>query len=791
MPDKDYITETGTSNSGSFNPPRINREYNKIQRAKVSPFMPVPVVEEFDRQLTYFLGDGKLNSDQLIFIDDKPSAIVKTNPPLVLFAFIAAKEAIAIVDISVKFDGSDVSEEVTYSKATRNDRNADCYVGHYKPKRFVDPRNQHQVDISISSEKTNSINRSESFFVDDVDFINIEDVAFTIDTVTSEPKMSELFVRIDNSSNLGLEDKQFDLNNWQIAYQNESSFPQIQSIERKPGYGKNTLIITLSKNVESEKNLNVVFKPFDGVETKPFDLYSPRQKITRGGGVSRKAAATCDVCTGRFTGDVEYSPSETCDDDYSEFTIFADCPPTPSCHHSFNEGDKDKIFYDYYVADPNDPDYTEAVYYRDRDFHTGTARPETFGGGRGSTCHIGTEFTCFEYYNHDYKSLWEMKGDMEPFGGPPICYGLDYKEVNMPRADSEKPQFISCKITPEPYPAGPGYPPCASGCQDCRDEIKYYLEFTTEDNHCDWGAFKIFIAYNDGRFLDMTNDFEEWAYDWNPSHTINEWKIYITDPNIFQCADYMKIIQEDKTGNWNSAKIWKGGNTDLNQLPYPTSVTLKFEPRPGPNPYPTPNTHEGFLRQYVNLAAFPENDPNIQVCDAYPYTPAENSEIIYFEVEVIPHISGIEVEIKYEDPSFDEGVNLPPTNKKFIEFPVDEYYSNNNPDLLTKRYYLLWGEHEAYGHDRVTYGDNWNYYPGNNAGIGDIEPPIPIGDDPIIQYDELSHPRATPNFSTFRPDSGTPSLKLYTNKYGKAGVWFNTKKHGGDNFRIKVGKKMW
>jgi hypothetical protein len=210
---------------------------------------------------------------------------------------------------------------------------------------------------------------------------------------------------------------------------------------------------------------------------------------------------------------------------------------------------------------------------------------------------------------------------------------------------------------------------------------------------------------------------------------------------------------------------------------------------------PEPTPEQKVVKQYVNLERQDVSPSPHLVCWPEKIQPANHGKYIYIEAAVDPPIPNVAVTIKYEDPQFNYGDssdpmagNQPPTNQMGAG-----YSASSNPDLLQKEQNLLWGSHKAYGHDRVYYGDNYNYCPGYDDYVGFVMPPIPDG-DPILEYPDESNPRVPLNFTKWQGgvfESWTPEIDVYTNIHGRAAVLFYTGGHGGDNFKFKAYKKLW
>ena len=103
---------------------------------------------------------------------------------------------------------------------------------------------------------------------------------------------------------------------------------------------------------------------------------------------------------------------------------------------------------------------------------------------------------------------------------------------------------------------------------------------------------------------------------------------------------------------------------------------------------------------------------------------------------------------------------------------------------------MTWSQHDPYGNDGRTLGDNWNYYLKAGDSIQNYSVPWC---DPILS----DYQPKTPCFP--KPDcvlpAGQSCTDLYcqsgyiyvtTNIHGKRGLYFNTMSHGGDDFKFKA-----
>jgi hypothetical protein len=553
--------------------------------------------------------------------------------------------------------------------------------------------------------------------------------------------------------------------------------------------------IKFSTDIDFSKIASVKLHPSDGIYSNMITIAPPPGHVDRGGGAYRKTAydppyPDCQTCIEdqfgqryKFTGS-QVQEAQGCQNNH-HIHVDSYCPP-PACGPGIVECKRvtDYNFGNNYIAN-----CTEA--------------PQN-GISSGLFCTgVGTCSNIDRYYPHDsdYEVYFDMLANPYPHYEYCLVDSIGPLVANSDKVAPTVEAYFETVIECAPGHCGP--PNCDDpSCTDCEKWTTYILNVDAADNKCILGDMYFYI-YFPGYVYPVT--FTPLSTQFNENHNQVHREFRVNNPNIFACAEEMKIIAKDKKGNWNCKEIEAMDKEqcppyyDGSTLPYPCALSLTFDSR---------RPIGSFEKQYVNLNSKFEETMDQEVCayrlvdDQANGFAVNHGPLIYMEVATFPPLGGIDIDVEYFDPLFVEQSTITPTNTRSIfhygdcddhENLQDGYSESNNHGLTAEGWHELWSSHAPYGMDGRTFGDNWNYFPGY------------IDDYDIPECDPIrNHLPQTPCFWNCVGPEGINCVNLFcyagvissmhlvppgTNIHGKFGVYFDTKGHGGDNFRFKASGK--
>jgi len=774
IPSGDYVPQPGVSDSIYFDSSDGIRDAHSDSHPQVTPVMDVKLLNEMNDELASRIGRDMLPQDQLILLHVKPLSISETNPPTIRFAFVTPPDTISPDDISVILDGENISGYVKYSLASRNNRKADFFLGSYKPSGFMNPIIQHSLDISITPQLGNSLSKHVNFNVPQPGGFRISRIGFPMDNDTKEIYFNRLRVTIYSEDDVAYNKSVLDKTSWTVTNKSEKNLPEFTSVEPD---GKDAFILNFSKNFESFSKLDISFSPADGITTENYEVLAPYISKERGGDVYRKGAADCPPgCEGSLSPEWIEREVEGCEDNHT-WIIHADCPdPITECYSQIRDQQTTVLYQfnnssEYYLTKANSCE-------------VGVVTPIT----QTDVGYYECDFAHVNLNRHvdSSKDVWADYVIMGyNYGAPETCGEISNHSIVNITSDVTCPTIDSALFRPDDDTA----PDCTT---QCCEMVKYQLVIKATDDKCfDDPNTQLIVFYNDGshRYVNPHFISEEMTNENKSMKQIFEFD----SPNVFACATKLKVIVHDKKGNWSSVEL--GPQTEdyieTNKMPYPHTLELSFGERPNPNPE---NAND--QRQYVNLERNFETEIDPIVCVRKIDHPDHGPQI-YTEVTVIPPIFGVTVLVEYEDPEFRTGGNYSPTNKVDDPFDIDttKFTPTYNGSMTLEEFKLLWGKHPPYPFwekDGRTLGDNYNFFytttnQMNHPGIPDWDPIKYFPHNPDIPCFEKPDCTGMPdiyNCTDYYCSEG--QIFLHTTISGKFAVYLNSKKHGGDNFKIKA-----
>ncbi|MFH1514256.1 MAG: hypothetical protein ABIG42_02225, partial [bacterium] len=276
------------------------RIINSTEHPQVTPVMTGKSMSDMDEKLSDIIGRDTLLQDQLIFLYAKPEDTIETNPPLMNFSFVTPPNTVSPDDITVMMDGKDISRLVNYSLVNKNKRNADFFIGAYKPSIYLNPQKQHQFDIKIAPITGNTLHKHYDFNVPHPENLKVQFAGFERDETSNMIQLDKLKVSISAPGDVNFIDRLLDVNSWIVTNKGENPIPAIESISRK----RNTIfIIHFSQKVKPLSKFDITFSPSTGVIADAFEVLTPYIPVDRGGGFfQRKGTSNCPPgCVGTIT----------------------------------------------------------------------------------------------------------------------------------------------------------------------------------------------------------------------------------------------------------------------------------------------------------------------------------------------------------------------------------------------------------------------------------------------------------------------------------------------------------
>lgn len=575
MPDGEYTPDTVSEDTLFIDPTENTRQGESTFHPQVSPFMAEDDFFELDNKLISELGDIELPAGQIQLLFCEPQGNAKTNPPLLRFGFVTPKDVFNPEDTVISFDSENISGKVRYSKYYHQGRKADYYLATYMPDMYVNPLIQHSFDIQITPQEGLQLQKHVGFDVQSDDNLRVIAANFEADEIKGIFILDKLQVLIQYPALINMDDRLLDPDRWSIEYSEPGFPPAVNSIKRI--YDK-VYEISFLDEFQISKFVNLYFRPNDGIKSNTFKLKVPERIIKRGGGVVRKVASDLPDCSACQYDDQDREFKLTLHEAHSAIdcetmhyiTVYAYCPPS-NCSPGIRDGVRYTGYWfwnNYYTADSdNGHGY---VYY---------SPPAGV-----STC---DGFSQFYDANFDIRAFYEMVAIVVPWEGYCLVDELKpepnwielFSDTVIPVIDEGATRFSieeRCQNPP---------------CTDCEKEIAYILTVKATDNNCVIAEPDLLVKFNNGEWRDITPGYSPGQSD---PHMFE--KRFLIDPNIFACADFLKIIVHDQKGNWSSDKL---EDLDVNdstfmprKLPYPTKLFLDFDSR-----LPAGNDQ----RQYVNL----------------------------------------------------------------------------------------------------------------------------------------------------------------------------------------------
>ena len=659
------------------------------------------------------------------------------------------------------------------------------YVGFYQPENYLNPANQHNLNIRFNPLIGDRLQKDMSFTVDFKDNLEVVKSLFAWDKSKKAVMMNKLLVFTNIPQNIKIKSRLLDPAKWDLKYDDGKELPAVSNIESPAA---NYFIITFSKDVEPEKKIGINFSPADGINSKRGEITSPKDVTERSGDVVRKAAYACEGCEGTITPE-NIHEAEICED-WHTWTLICECPE--SCYAMM-------------VEIGTLTSYSYANNYMVDDSETGTPFYTSYDGTTGTSCY-GYIFCHIPYFN-DWRANYFMIG----FDPPSDCGKISNEasvtvmsDIEPPVIDEYETAFSEViKCNPINCLLGCNSPTCG----DCEKWKDYVLTVSAHDNKCiNSSNIYFYIHYSNGTYIPIPFNPIPFHNDYYGEQSFK--RSFTVDPNIFACADFLKIIVHDRKGNWSSLYRWPTPPDTINfdpiHLPYPWKVEISYDERLPQTP------GGGGYRQYVNLDSQLEQEMDQELC-AYrliqdsPYTlnqrDVNHGEYVFLKVEVKPNIFGIPVLIEYGDPLFNPPSKDPTNKRAYPQNPQDSNYCvdilpdgkcspSNNCDQTAIGNHILWSRHTPYKPDDIkVLGDNWNYYYDYPSDLTtyNVPPCDPIWrqglpDSPCFLKCYVPYPLyCTNNYCS----PGMIANKT-TNYHGKVAVYFDTKKHGGDNFYFKA-----
>jgi len=782
LPSGDYVPESSSDDTLFLDPSDNTRQNESYFHTQVSPIMAEDVFFELDDKLTSIIGDGELPQEQLHLLFSEPDGLAQSNPPLLRFGFVTPKGVFNPDDITVSMDSENISDKIRYSVYDHKGRKATYCLATYMPDMYLDSQNQHSFDISITPQKGNQLQKQINFGVENDDNLRVIHADFATDKTEKFFQLNKLMVLIQYSKSVKLGDRLLKPDRWTIEYADSGLTPVVNSINK---LSDRVYAISFAEEFEISKSVNISFSPTDGVESNTFDFDVPRRPITRGGSVVRTAQSSlpdCITCQNDgqgtdygFTDHIAHSAVEC--EDLHYLTVNTYCPP-PSCDPGIRTGTR-YTYYSFiksYYTEPSDNGWGY-VY---------TSPPSNVGVCGG----INRVY----YFAADIRVQFEMVAIDDPLQGYCLIdesqeFTLD-SDTAVPEIDDNGTFFSIEERCAHPPP-----------CTDCEKYADYILTVKATDNNCVIPNCMFLVKYNNGEIFDLTPAFDYIPPQVSEPHEFVK-RYKINNPNLFACADFLKIIVHDHKGNWNSHKMDKMPPDvpvyDPKKLPYPTKVFLTYDERlpQGVSEY----------RQYVNLNRQLEDEIDQEVCtyklivDEQLDMDVNHGKLIYMKVTTYPPLPEIAIKVEYIDPLFNDSNNQSPTNKRAgqiggsgcIAFDPDSahvFTESHNGSMTIEGYHKLWSQHAPYAIDDYRLlGDNWNYY---------IEDPSQIELYDVPWCDPIrTHTPDVPCFWNCVAPPGKYCVnqncqegemtQLDTNIHGKFGLYFDTKSHGGDNFQFRA-----
>lgn len=791
LPSSEYnFEETDTGSADMSNDITDSRSLSEGDdsklRSRISPFMPVEIVEEMETELSVLIGDQTPEDNQLVLIEVKPSGQIEYNPPVLQFTFAAPKDSIKPEDISVYFDGKDISSIINYNVFYSRGRNANFYVGYLRPSRYIKPTVNHSISVTFNSANLNSESRNVNFSVPNPDDFKISYAGFPKAEGSDLFKLNELLVQIDKPNYIDVDRELINPANWEIRLDDPGNLPTIREVRK---LSPHVYLIRFETSFETKKQFRIKYSGSNGISTNELELASPFEKFSRGGSVSRQAmewqeCLSCQIDQWGYNYAFEdwvVQEVDSCKDNHY-WLIDTYCPPDIPCYPGIEELVK---ITDYTFEDRYEEDWEEE----------GTAHehPE-IGGGVAGDCPLSGGIERNPDFRLDVDSKYTMLAWQSD---PPGYCKVDELDLEKVWSDTTIPDFADIHFELDTNctdsPNCPGKDCNAATCTDCEKWIEYRMVIEAYDDRCllEETNFRFLIKYTNVDDL-YAVAFPSASFHFGCDKYIH--KEYYVDPNFFACADYLKVIVEDKKGNWKARRVKRLPDRSTvyipTYLPYPDRFEVSLDERLPSGPF----------NQYVNLSSEFEEEMDQEVCeyrlkqDPQQDLDANHGPYIYVRVDTIPSLSGIEVTINYSDP-----VNVypdkSPTNTRagtpgpdhcIVFNPGSENIFNEsaNGDLEQDEYHKLWSQHQPYGGDSRLLGDNWNYYIEESSQIDGRVPicdPIRTNDSKNPCFYNLFVP---PILQCTKCRCIKGSLPKYTNYNGKYAVYFNAKSHGGDNFQF-------
>lgn len=784
MPDGEYIPEPASEDTLFIDPSENNRQGESSFHPQISPIMAEDDFFELDNKLVSEIGDIELPAGEIRLLFCDPQGVAKTNPPLLRFGFVTPIGAFNPDDAVVTLDSENISGRVRYSKYYHPGRKADYYLATYMPDMYVNPLIQHSFDVQITPQEGLLLQKQVGFDVQSDDNLRVIAATFDVDSEKGIVKLDKLMVLITYPSVIKMGDRLLDPSRWSIDYADSGLSPAISSIDR---IHDKVYAISFSSEFTIAKPVDLFFKPADGVKSETYKFVVPERTVERGGGVVRKMASDlteCTVCQLDSQGDEskltlqEAHSAIDCETQHS-VRVSANCPP-----HNCSPGIRDFT---------STTTYEFSNDYINLDEETGDRiyfpSASTFALTNVGTCN---SFTRPYDANTDVKAFYEMVALEDPIHGYCLVDELTGVEV---KSDTVLPVID----------AGPHFTierRCAEApCTDCEAYANYILTVKATDNNCVNQYPMFLIKLNDGTWFEAT---AVYSNSFIPPGIVENHvfeKRYLVYPNAFACVDLLKIIVHDQKGNWSSHRIEKMDNSPVynpDRLPYPSKLILEYDDN-----LPVGNDQ----KQYVNLNRAFESEIDQDVCavrlikDTQNDLDVNHGGLIYMQVTAYPPLPGINIKVEYTDPEADfTGKQSPaPTNTrdgqpgsdKCIVFTPgsDKTFSESeNGSLDEFGYHKLWSQHDPYGNDGRTLGDNWNYYLKAGDSIQNYSVPWC---DPILSDYQPKNPCfwncvAPPGQFCLDLNCYKGETIISTNIYGKRGLYFDTMSHGGDNFQFRA-----
>jgi hypothetical protein len=720
---------------------------------QMSPIMSEETFRDIDNAITSRIGNAEIPENEIMYLFTEPEEDALFNPPVLCFAFAAKPGLIVPEDINVKLDDADISSKIHYNYYYNAGRKANYYLGHFKPRNYLNPQNIHNLDINFSPLTGGSFNEYRNFAVPNDDRLQIVHAGVVFDKVGKIPDLRKINIEVNVPEDVEIGESLLNPAKWTLNYEDDSALPPVNLIEKNPD---GSCQITLSSEAIAKRKIKLSFSPAEGINSKVFDLGLPDKPIRRGGEVARHTMSSC--CTGNFGGGIPQN-AQNCE----KFHIMenaVNCPDSP-CYGTIEEWGLKTVY-----------SFSDDYIHQDSDDGTADLLPYLPGSVNCDDLYRLYLFDC------DYEIYFDLYG----FDGAGNSCGLldEIGPVNF-YSDTTIPT-VEATISEETLCADPG------NCTPCEKYKHYMVTVTGDDNQCLRYVPMFFYFYqNKGCYpevepFNLTIDVRHHP----PSTDKHMERRFFIDQNSLACVDFLKIIMFDKKGNWSSTKVVSWDDPNYAKLPYPDKITLSFD-----------DENRDSDKQYVNLDGSLITPLDQEVC-VYKSENPDQGPFIYLEVAVDPPIQGITVLVEYGDPPFDMSGNEDPTNIKDLNNPDPDYSAGNNPDLTADEYYLLWGSHPAWVNGWRELGDNYNYYhkytwstDPNSTFVQYLNQHNVPAYDPIRKHRPEASPcfdncNVPPGYLCTNPGCNSTVFPLTTNIYGKAAVYFNTQSHGGDNFKFKA-----